>query len=831
MHSALRFVLVLSVLAGCSLTVWGRQARTTPASPPPRLPRHEDPAPGPPGRISNADPGFLARHCVTCHNARQRPAGLTFEGLDSSAAAANPALFERIARQLRAGTMPPAGTPGPEASARSAYVAAVEATLDRAAGAAPDPGRPVLHRLNRTEYANAIRDLLDVEVDAGTLLPPDESLGGFDNIGGALSMSPMLLERYLAAARRISRLAVGDPTITPAFASRTYSAPLTRFQDARMGDDLPFGSRGGLAVRHEFPLDGEYVVRISLARNIAGYIRGLAEPHQLEVRLDKERLVQFTVGGNGHGLAAPLGFTGVIAGDPGWESWALTADDELEVHFAARAGRRLIGVSFLDEPVEEEGVRQPRLTGLGFSYSEYASAPEGRWGPAVGSVTIDGPYRSTSIAPDTRRRARIFRCRPTGAADERACAARIVAPLARLAYRRPPTDADIRRLLESFDRGSVRGGFDAGIQAAIERLLIDPYFLFRVERDPAGVAQGTAHPVSGLELASRLSFFLWSSIPDEPLLGAAIAGRLQSPAELRSQVRRMLADPRASALVSAFAAQWLSLRQLRDVTPDPELFPEFDDGLRAAFETETTLFLESQLREDRPVTELLTAGYTFVNERLARHYGIPNVYGSHFRRVRLAGRERAGLLGHGSILTLTAYPTRTSPVVRGRWLLDSLLGSPPPPPPANVPALPPATDSTRVLSMRERTERHRRNPVCAGCHVRMDPLGFSLEHYDPIGRWRAVSEAGTPIDATGSLPDGTTFAGPEGLRNMVAGRRDEFARTVAEKLMTHALGRLLEPADGAAVRAVVRSAPDLRWSSLVAAVASSVPFQMRRAAP
>jgi hypothetical protein len=685
-----------------------------------------------------------------------------------------------------------------------------------------------LHRLNRAEYGNAIRDLLDLEIDAAALLPADEALDGFDNIGGALSVSPALLERYLSAARRISRLTVGDPTIGPAFASATYDAPQTLFQDGRMSDAMPFGSRGGLAVRHRFPLDGEYEIRVGLLRNIAGYVRGLARQRQLEVRIDGRRIGLLTVGGGNHGDPAPRGFTGVIAGDPDWEAYVPTADTGLALRTRVSAGTRTVTVSFINEPVEQEGVLQPPLTGLGYSYSEYTSAPTGPGWPAVSVLTVNGPD-ATSGAGDTASRRRLFVCRPATAADEASCARTILAGLARRAYRRPSTDADVARLLEFFERGRRAGGFESGIQAALERMLVDPSFLFRVERDPTGAAPGSAYRVTDLELASRLSFFLWSSIPDDTLLALAEAGRLHEPGVLAIQTQRMLADPRASALVDGFGAQWLGLRRLGAASPDPEMFSAFDESLRAAFAQETRLFVESQFREDHPITGLLTADYTFLNERLARHYNLPPVYGNHFRRMTLHGNDRLGLLGHGSILTLTSYPTRTSPVLRGRWLLDTLFGAPPPPPPPNVPPLPPSVENNRLFSMRERTELHRRNPVCASCHVRMDPLGFALEHFDPIGQWR-TTDAGVPIDASGELPDGTTFIGVSGLRALVAGQRENLARTVTKKLLTYALGRRVEMYDMPAVRTIVHNAlaTDLRWSTLITGIVRSVPFQMRR---
>ena len=778
------------------------------------------------------DPDLLQRYCVTCHNERSRTAGLVLDGRDLTTVGAEAQVWEQVVRQLRSGVMPPPGAPRPPARAAEAFVSALEAELDRASAASRDPGRPPIHRLNRTEYANAVRDLLDLDFDTTELFPADPSLGGFDNVAGVLSVSPVLLERYLTAAERISRLAVGDPTIGPAFASRTYDVGKQVYQDDRMSEDLPFGSRGGLAVRHHFPLDGEYLWTVRLRRNIFGYVRGLRDAHGLELRLDGERVGAFTVGGDAPGEPAPESFAGLALGDPDWEAYTLAADDGLQVRVPVGAGTRRVGVSFFEALVEEEGVLQPPLTGLGLGFSELRSSPAGPPGPAVDSISIDGPFDPTGPGT-TPSRARVFVCRPERTADDEPCAATILSGLARRAYRRPVDAADVDVLLGFFREGRRTGGFEAGIGAALERLLVDPSFLFRIERDPDGVAPGAVYRLDGVALASRLAFFLWSSIPDDALLDAAIGGRLQDDEALEAEVRRMLADDRAAALVRGFASQWLTLQRLRDVSPDPELFSDFDDTLRAALRRETELFVESQLRADRSVRDLLAADYTFVNERLARHYGIPNVYGSRFRRVSSGDGRRGGLLGQGSILTLTSYPTRTSPVQRGRWLLENILGTPPPPPPPDTPTTLAERDGAGApLSTRERMERHRSSPACAACHARMDPLGFALEPYDAIGRWRVRDESGRVIDASGRFPDGAEFEGPAGLRRLLDERSAEFVRTVAEKMLTYAVGRPLTHADMPAVREIVRQAApdDYRWSSLVLAVVRSVPFQMRRAA-
>jgi hypothetical protein len=685
-------------------------------------------------------------------------------------------------------------------------------------------GRPTSRRLTRVEYTNAIRDLLDLEIDGDSLLPADEALAGFDNIAGALSVSPALLERYLAAASRISRLAVGDPGIGPAFAAKTYQVPQDNWQDSRVSEDLPFGSRGGIAVRHRFPLDGEYVCRIVLRRNVFGYVRGVASAHQLDVRLDGALVKTFSVGGASKGAPSPLSFTGVVAGDPEWEAYAISADAGLELRLRAPAGTHLLGVSFRDEMWEDDGIQQPPLSGLGLSYDESRSSPRGPWGPAVDRVEIGGPFNPTGSG-DTASRRRIFTCglaprsggRGNAGVRDDDCARQIVSSLARRAYRRPPTTGEVQQLLEFFRDGFARAGFEIGIQSAIERMLVDPSFLFHGFYAAGG---------SDIEMASRLSFFLWSSIPDDELLERAVAGDLHEPADVLSQVRRMLVDRRSSALVDNFAVQWLSLRRLAEVKPDPEVFADFDGDLRDAFEQETKLFVASQIQEDRGVVDLLTANYTFVNERLARHYEIPGIYGGHFRRVMLDQSNRGGLLAQGSVLTLTSYPMRTSPVVRGRWLLDTLFGSAPPPPPADVPPLPPATSADRLLSVRERTERHRTNPVCAGCHVRMDPLGFALENFDGVGRWR-VQEDGRPIDASGRLPDGSSVQGIEGLRALVSRQPVEFVSAVTTKLMTYATGRTVESAERPSIQQIVRdAAPDgYRWSSLLRGVVESDLFR------
>ena len=698
---------------------------------------------------------LLDRYCVTCHNQRLQTGGLALDTQDVSNVGEAPAVWEKVVQKLRGGMMPPAGRPRPEPQAYEGFQSWLESALDRAAAVTPEPGRVPTHRLNRAEYTNAIRDLLAIDIDGEALLPADDSGHGFDNLAGTLTLSPVLMERYMSAARRISRLAVGDPTIGPGFTSKTYVVQINMAQNDRMSEDLPFGSRAGLAIRHRFPVDGDYVIRIRLKRSVYEYIVNLDEAHDLEVRLDGRRLARFSVGGEAPGKSAPVSFSGtfVAAGSAGypsqdWDDYRTGADADLVVRLAVPAGTRVVGVAFVDKSWEHEGVLQPPLREYGATVTETtdtASRPEG---PGLESVAIDGPYAVTGTG-DTPSRDRIFVCQPDAATAEAEarCSRAILSTLARRAFRRPVTDDDIQPLLSFYETARAARGFEAGIQAALGRILIDPEFLFRVERDPIGAAPGTVYRLSDLELASRLSFFVWSSIPDDELLDLATRGRLSDPATLDTQVRRMVADGRATALVDNFASQWLSLRRVGAITPDPNLFPGFDENLREAFRRETELFIESQLREDRSVVELLSADYTFLNERLARHYDIPNVRGNRYRRVTLRDDRRWGLLGHGSILAVTSYGNRTSPVLRAKWLLENVLGTPPSPPPPDVPALPEAgTTADEPRTVRERLVQHRRSPVCATCHAPMDPLGFALENFDAIGRWRRT-DGGAAIDA------------------------------------------------------------------------------------
>jgi mono/diheme cytochrome c family protein len=767
---------------------------------------------------ASADPrvarDLLDRYCVTCHNARLKTASIVLERdvVDAANVGGHTDLWEKVARKMRSRTMPPMTTTRrPTPTEYAQFTTWLESALDRHAAAHPNPGRRIVHRLNRAEYANAVRDLIGVEVDARAYLPPDDSGYGFDNIADVLSVSPGLLERYMLAAGKIGRLALGDPTVKPTI--ETYRVPTLLAQDDRTSEDLPFGSRGGLAVRHHFPIDGEYLIKVRLQRTYTELIRGLAEPHTLEVRLDRGLVKSFSVG-------APAGSTPTEI-----QEHLRNGDANLEVRVTVKAGASGVGAAFVKEAKVAEGVFQPRSPLASFEHSGKFDTPA-----AVDAIQIVGPYNGVRpVQSESRRRILVCTPKTADAASERTCARQIIAGLARRAYRRPVRASDVNPLLSVYDKGRAHGSFEEGVEWALERVLVSPDFLFRVERDTVKAAPGTPFRVSDIELASRLSFFLWSSIPDDALLDAAEAGQLSSSAGLSRQVARMLADSRSSALIANFAGQWLYLRNVRGHAPDPNLFPDFDDNLREAFSRETELFFESQLRNDRPVIDLLRADYTFVNERLARHYGMPGIYGSHFRRVTQPDNRRAGLLGQGSILTVTSYAHRTSPVVRGKWLLENLLGAPPPPPPPNVPALPENEEGQAPTSVRERMEAHRKNPVCAACHARMDPLGFALENFDAIGRWRDADETGKRVDSSGTLPDGTTFTGPAAFRNALLEKEEDFVNTVIEKLLTYALGRGLESYDMPVVRSIARvSAPSgHRWSAIMAGIANSVPFTMR----
>ena len=786
---------------------------------------------------------LLDRYCVTCHSERRvtgsgepaslldsqiRDTGLALDLADGAQPSANAELWERVLRRLKSGSMPPAGRPRPGAEETRAVTRWLETRLDQAASANPNPGRNgSMHRLNRTEYGNAIRDLLALEIDVAALLPGDETSDtGFDNNAEVLSISTAQLERYLSAARKISRLATGITT-APEFARFENSVLLT--QTDRQSEDLPLGSRGGLSATYQFPADGTYIVRIALTTNWQDYVRGMGRRNLLDLRIDGALVERFTVGGEAPGTPAPTTWSPAEAGDPEWERYVRESAAHLEVRVLVEGGPHVVGVSFVRNRSEPEGPLQPVMKGAVLSNDEkYHGHAE------VQALTIEGPYEA-AVPEDTPSRRNVFVCQPTTAAEEEACAERIMSRLARLAYRRSPTEPEINTLLEFFRDGRAKegGSFDTGIQLALERLLVDPDFLLRVQEDPPGAAPGQAYALSDLELASRLSFFLWSSIPDAELLDVAERGALADPAAVGRQVRRMLADPRSEALVSNFAAQWLHLRNLDEVKAEPSVYPEFDQDLVEAFRQETLLFIASTIREDRSILDLLGADYTYLNERLARHYGVGGIYGSRFRRVTLPDLEqRGGLLGHGSLLSLTSYPDRTSPVLRGRWLLESIFGAPPPGPPPNVPPLPERGENNRPASVRERLELHRRNPVCASCHRTIDPPGFMLEHYDAIGRWRSVTEEGRPVDALGTMPNGVTAEGLAGLRGLLLDEPEQFVTTLTERLLAYALGRQPEYFDQPTVRTIVRNAAadQHRWASVILGIVDSPAFLMRRTA-
>ena len=763
--------------------------------------------PGAPATAAATGQALVDQYCLRCHNDRALRGGLSLDGIALDAVADHVEVWERAVRKLRAGAMPPAGAPRPDETGYARLLTYLETELDSIAVATPHPGRTeTFRRLNRTEYRNAIRDLLALDVDVAALLPRDDASFGFDNVslGG---LSPTLMERYLSAAQKISRLAVGGMTSAPG--TRLVVLPTDLTQEGHF-DGLPFGTRGGTAVEHTFPLDGDYEIEVRLARNRNENVEGLSEPHVMEVTLDGERLTLFTITPNRNRFGSYY------------------ADEEVDKHLNLRipvtAGPHVLGVAFLQKNsalIETE--RQPYR-------AHFNQDRHPRQQPAVYSVSVAGPFDPTGTG-DTPSRARVFSCRPATAADESDCAASIISTLTRRAYRRPVSYRDLEMPLAFYEQGRAEGGFEAGVEMALRALLTSPQFLIRIERDPAGAAPGSVYRISDVELASRLSFFLWSSLPDDELVDLADKGVLSDPAVLETQVRRMISDSRAEALTTNFASQWLYLRNLDAVNPNLRLFPDFDDNLRQAFRRETEMLFGSIVSEDRNVLDLLRADYTFLNERLARHYDIPNVYGDHFRRVELpADSPRRGLLGHGSILTVTSYATRTSPVLRGKWILDNLLGMPPPPPPPDVPPLEEPGPGIAARSMRERMEQHRVNPACAVCHQLMDPAGLSMEHFDAIGRWRDQGDDWVPIDASGSVPGSGSFDGVTGLREAVLARPEVFVGTMTEKLLTYALGRGLDHHDGPAIRRIVRDAAgnDHQFSSLVLGIVESTPFQMRR---
>ncbi len=743
---------------------------------------------------------FVGLFCIECHNREDKTAGLALDSLIEADFSRNPDPWEKVVRKLSSRQMPPEDSIRPTRSEYEAALSLLTGSLDIAAGRHPNPGRTgTFRRLTRTEYQNVIRDLLAVDIDASTLLPKDESSRGFDNITVG-DLSPTLLERYISAAQMISRLAVGRVGSSPGGATFRIAADVTQEDHV---EGLPPGTRGGMLISYTFPRDGEYEVQLRLARDRNEQIEGLKEPHEVEVLLDRQRKALFTVK------------------PPKSEHDHQTADEHLKARFQATAGPHQLGATFLKESSSLlETKRQPYQ-------AHYNTHRHPRISPALYQLSISGPYASERRGDSPSRR-RIFISEPRDPSEEDVCARQIVSNLIRRAYRRPVLESDLEMPLEMYEQARAQGGFEAGIEMAVSAVLVNPQFLFRIETDPPGVSPNTAYHLSDLELASRLSFFLWSSIPDDELLNLAERGELSKDGVLESQVLRMLADSRSRTLATNYVGQWLHLRNLESITPDLRLFPDFDDNLRQAFRRETELLFEEIVREDASVLGLLKSEHTYLNERLAKHYGVPHVYGSRFRRVELqANAVRGGLLRQGGVLTVTSYATRTSPVIRGKWILENLLGSPPPPPPANVPALKDNTVSSS-LSVRERLAEHRLNAACAGCHRLMDPIGFALENYDAVGRYRTMEEGG-PIDSTGGLADGSRFEGVAGLEKAVLKRPELFVRTMSEKLLTFALGRGVETYDAPAVRKIVREAreKDYRFSSLILGIVKSTPFQMR----
>ena len=752
---------------------------------------------------------ILNQYCVVCHNEGLANAGLVIPELALDSIPAQAEIWERVLKKLHTRTMPPIEMLRPDEEMYHSLIAFLETAIDSAATAEPNPGRvPAFHRLNRNEYRNAVRDIFHLDYDAAVLLPPDDSGYGFDNIANVLSVSPMLTDRYLDAARKISRLVVGDIELTPN--TEIFEVDKLLRQDVRVSENLPFSSRGGISLNHYFPVDGEYVLRIFFLRTYNGVIRGLHEPSELEIRLNSERIQTINVGRQ-----------------PGEERGNGPDVEGLEVRFFAKAGPATLGANFVDNSSLAEGMLRPYYPVTSYEYAGDRVEKTG-----IARLELRGPYGELSRG-DTPARRKVFSCRPISreTQDEEACARQIIEDIGRLAYRQTLSDAELQTLLGAYRTGRVDNDFDAGIEMAIRRILVSPEFLFRQLEDQGIEDPDAVYQISDVELASRLSFFLWSSVPDEELLDFAENRQLRGPEVLERQIERMLADKKSDALINNFTEQWLHLRNIQLVSPDPTEFADFDSNLRDAMHEETRLFLQSQFREDQPVQNLLTADYSFLNERLAKHYDISGIYGTHFRRVHLEDLNRAGLLGKASVLTVTSYAHRTSPVVRGKWLLENILGTPPPPPPPDVPALSENEDrDSKPLSVRERMELHRSNPVCASCHKIMDPLGFALENFDGIGRWRSTDIAGELLDTSGTLANGAPVEGPLGLRNALIADPEVFTTTVVSKLLTYALGRGVEYYDSPAIRQIVNGAEDqnYRWSALIAGIIYSTPFQMRR---
>ena len=776
----------------------------------------------------------LDRFCVTCHNGTLKTANMEIDKLDVNDISQNPERWEKVLLRLQTRSMPPVGMPRPEQDFYASFSSYLTTELDELAARTPNAGRTVTaHRLNRIEYANAVRDLLDMQVDSTAMLPPDNS-GEFDNLGDLLSVSNVLMEKYMLAAREVSRVAIGNTAIDVDV--QEYNVSPLLMQNERMSEDLPFGTRGGLAINHTFAVDGEYKIQVRLQRTDGsigtGFVIGMDRPHYLDIRIDGEQIELLRVGGENEGLAIGSGRCDKAPPDFEQAQYERTADDKLEITLPVKAGQRLVQIAFLqDQFAWEEQI--PERSFDNYSDSRLTKAYERAWAePAVSSVAITGPYNINGHGNSTTR-ARIFTCTPGAGADQEQCAQEILSQLARRAYRRPVNERDVEPLMQLFRTGRENGQtFDDGIQMALEGILVSTKFLFRLTRDPENVAANTNYPISDIDLASRLSFFLWSSIPDEELLTLAEKGQLHDPLILEQQVTRMMKDPRTTALVENFAAQWLLLRNLSHTSKNQELFPDFDENLRSDLQQETRLFIGSIFEEDRSILDLFRADYKYLNERLARHYQIPDVYGSRFRKVAVTEQNKQGLLAHGSVLAVTSYPNRTSPVLRGKWVLENIMAAPPPPPPTNIPALQEQDAKGKTFTMREAIEHHRANPVCAVCHNRMDPIGFGLENFNPIGQWRTV-DAGQAIDSSGVLPDGSKFQGPAELQQALLRQSSVIANAFTKKLLTYALGRDLAYYDMSAVRKIVNAATndDYRISIIIKGIVTSLPFQMRRTGP
>jgi len=774
---------------------------------------------------------LVNQYCVTCHNQKLKTGGLELDALDPDHPAANAETWEKVVHKVRAGLMPPSGARRPDRKTLDAFASTIEGGLDRAALANPNPGRTPLHRMNRVEYANAIRDLLSLDVDPSTLLPADDSSNGFDNIADVLGISPALLERYVSASARISRMAVGDPDTAPSDVTYTLKSDLSQLTTL---EGLPLGTRGGAVIRHNFPLDGEYDIKLALYRVSFGQVFGEgAKGEKIEVTLNGERVKIYELQPvplffmKGRPGETPTPSPSTDPNDGNVERVKMNQDIHLEFKLPVKAGPQEIGVAFLQKAwsANEDLVHRPMNTthdsNIGMQYG-YTTVPH------LAKVDITGPYKPTG-AGDTPSRRRIFVCHPASDTDEIPCAKQIVANLVRRAFRRAPSDTDSEQLLSLYQKArNEKGSFEAGVEMVLRRILADPEFVFRFEPSPASLAPGGSYRLSDTELASRLSFFIWSSIPDDELLDLAIKGKLHEPAVLARETRRMLQDPRSHALATNFADQWLYLRELKNTVPDGHEFPDFDDNLRRAMQRETEMLFESVLRNDRPALELLDADYTFVNERLAKHYGIPNVYGPDFRRVPVPDENRRGLLGQSSILTVTSNANRTSPVQRGKWILENLLGSPPPLPPPNVPPLKENGADNGLTSVRARIEEHRANPVCAACHKIMDPIGLSLENFDGVGHWREM-DSGFKVDPSSQLVDGTKVDGPATLRQALLNRPEAFVGTMTEKLLMYAIGRETKYYDMPVVRTIMHNSERDRYkmSDLVLGIVDSAPFQMR----